>query len=68
MAYMDEIEVGDRVTVHDRCTVFIEPGTVEALVPDETRGPGSTVCVRLDSGRVVSVNPEYVTLQVGEES
>jgi hypothetical protein len=68
MAYMDEIEVGDRVTVHDRCTVFIEPGTVEALVPDETRGPGSTVCVRWTQVRRCQVHPEYVTLQVGEES
>jgi hypothetical protein len=66
MAYMDEIEVGDRVTVHDRRTVFIEPGTVEVLQPDETRGSGSMVCVRLDSGRLVKVRPRHVTLQVGE--
>jgi hypothetical protein len=65
MAYMDEIKVGDRVTVHDRRTVFIEPGTVEALVP-ETRDLENRVCVRLDSGRLVEVHPGYVTLQMDE--
>jgi hypothetical protein len=67
MAYMDEIEVGDRVTVHDRRTVFIEPGTVEAF--------GRTKRAAL-AARSVSVWTQaacqgsswHVTLQVGEES
>lgn len=69
MAYMDEIEVGDRVTVTDLRTGSNHDGTVEKLVPDET---GSNVCskvhVRYDSGGVVSVGPGFVTLHVGEEA
>lgn len=68
MAYMEEIDVGDRVSVTDLRTGKRHEGTVEKLVPDVTRGFYSVVYIRLDSGAFIGVSPGRVTLQVGEES
>lgn len=66
MAYMDEIEVGDGVTVTDLRTGTVHHGKVEELRPDATGGQTSKVIVRYDNGVTVSVGPGFVKLDKGE--
>lgn len=63
---MDELEVGDGVTVTDLRTGKRHHGVIEALHPDPFRGPDSRVIVRYDSGALVRVGPSFVRLDDGE--
>jgi hypothetical protein len=67
MAYMDELSLGDRVTVTDLRRGTKHDGTIVALCPDETGGANSRVEVAYDSGVVVRVGPGFVALHMGEE-
>jgi hypothetical protein len=71
MAYMDELEVGDKVSFNLGRDTKVH-GTVEALVPN-TIDPKATpdpskdrVHVRHDNGNLSFVSPERLTLDQGE--
>lgn len=68
MAFFDECKPGDTCTVTDLRTGTTHHGKILRLMPDKTRGPDSRVIVRYDGAGAptVSVDPGFVTLDVGE--